>query len=198
MKQLVRPLAPLVFPLACAVCRADLLIYQSAGNETTLGAHLKVADAFNGEMIFDIAQTNQTLVNWGTMDGHKVYWTRLATNLVITVTGSGNQNFTLLSAAGQGHDANGNPMLLSTVFQGLNTRLTPRKGDVVQFPDVFSCSETALGYSSQVSAMVMVSDQTSLIFSPAVTQAANAKNQSAADVAAALITSLEKKGYKPK
>jgi hypothetical protein len=46
--------------------------------------------------------------------------------------------------------------------------------------------------------MVMVSDQTSLIFSPAVTQAANAKNQSAADVAAALITSLEKKGYKPK
>jgi hypothetical protein len=176
-------------------CSAALLVYKYSGIETQILDGHERSFNISGEMFYDSVTNCATFVGWGTLTGHKTYWTNTTTNwFVSTIQGVG-KSYTLLNLSTSDYDSNGFPNLSYEFYRGINARLKIATGQTLSFPQIFICTETTVDASESVSALGWGQANTSLVFQPASTQKANNQGQTAAGLANALVQSLQNKGY---
>jgi hypothetical protein len=192
-RSLLTIIALFIFSLPCSA--AELVIYKYAGKEHAYTTGIEAVNSYQGQFIYDVAATNGSWVSWGTLHGNKAYWVSPTTNFVaVTIGGAGSKTYTLLAEADSSRDGQGNLILNSGIYKGLNSSLAISSNLSLSFPRILTANETQVG-ASPTYGQELFQSTANYVFQSALTQASNNANQSVADAVGNLAQSLESQGY---
>jgi hypothetical protein len=179
------------------VLTPTLLVYDISGQENYVGEGLGTSENYSGQLFYQPAGTNGTLVGWGVINGKKCYWLGAFHGYTLyPFAGTGKQTFTLLGVAGQSSNATGNPSLWSAVYQGQNTQLTIGTRQYYSFPGTLTGVVTDIYPDPTTGTLLRYEASGNYTFAGQTTQTANNTGELTTDLTNALIKTLTAQGYK--
>jgi len=183
----------LAFLLLVFRIHAALVEYSYTGKETFLGNGGEEMITYSGIMMYDTVSSNVTFVDWRS---DKTYRVSTNTNLHFTVVaGPNSKTYTVITESSSGADTNGFYHLNDYMISGQNATLSIAANTTYEFPTRFAGSNNRNLTPDEIGNERLETWGEQMTFSASRTQSDNNKNLSTNEVANALITELQAKGY---
>lgn len=177
------------------LCSAEVLVYTYSMQQTTTQTDGTHTLRLSGQLIWDVATTNVTLVTW--LAPWKSYFIQPAASyVVVPVPGPGRSHLTAMEQTPPTADASSPTQYLGGPLLGRNSHLKIGTGKYVDLPSLFTSGSLSVSYNPQdASSNSLMQFTRRCVFSPAATQAANNQGQAVDDLVNALVQKLQAQGY---
>jgi hypothetical protein len=172
---------------------AALVEYSYTGKETFIGNGTQETLTYSGIMIYDTESSNVTFVSWRK---DKTYHVNTDTNLYFTtITGSKSKTYTIITGSGSGTDINGFYRLDDYMINGQNESLPIAANTTFMFPKRLAGSDNRSIYPDVNDNAWFETWGETMTFFASRTKSDNNANLSSDEVANAIVTGLQSKGY---
>jgi hypothetical protein len=189
-----RTLTILAALLLATQIHAALVEYTYTGKETDLGAGKQDTFSYSGIMIYDIASSNVTYIDWRS---DKTFRVSTATNFQYTaVAGPESKNYTVISETSSETDTNGFFHLNNYLISGVDETLKIATSTTFKFPRTFTGSDNRNLAPDDNGQEWLSTWEETLSYSPSRTESDNNAHLTSAEVETAATINLLRKGYK--